>query len=415
MPDEKHSPGTLEFLVRLLRWRRRILLNTLAVAVLAVGISLLLPNWYEARTSLLPPEEDALTLGSLSRGLGSALAMVGRSSLTIPGGSSLPMWATPSDLLAAILRSRRLRETVIREQDLLRVFKCDNLDEALETFSHRARVRVGAEGVVRLAFADKDPARAAAVANACVRELDAIQRATRHTSAQEVRRFIAARLDSARADRTAAEEALRDFQARHGLLVPEEQAKALVTTVAKVEAERLAAIVERDALSTQVGPMHPEVQRADALVRSLDEAKAGLEGRGAPAGASAEGPGGRSAIIDLGRLPDLSLAFLRLYREVETQETLYALLLQMHEQYRIQEVRDTPTIQVLDPAVPPEKKARPHRAVIAVTATLLAFLASLGIAVALERLALVAERDPARYAALQRLLRGIGLGLLVRR
>jgi hypothetical protein len=157
------------------------------------------------------------------------------------------------------------------------------------------------------------------------------------------------------------------------------------------------------------------VQRADALVRSLDEAKAGLEGRGAPAGASAEGPGGRSAIIDLGRLPDLSLAFLRLYREVETQETLYALLLQMHEQYRIQEVRDTPTIQVLDPAVPPEKKARPHRAVIAVTATLLAFLASLGIAVALERLALVAERDPARYAALQRLLRGIGLGLLVRR
>jgi len=411
MPDETHSPGTLAFLVRLLRWRRMILLNTLAVAVLAVGISLLLPNWYEARTSLLPPEEDALTLGSLSRGLSSALAMVGRSTLTIPGGSSLPVWATPSDLLAAILRSRRLREAVIREQDLLRVYRCDTMDEALEMFSQRARVRVGAEGLVRLAVTDKDPARAAAVANACVRELDAIQRATRHTSAQEVRRFIAARLDSTRIDRTAAEETLRDFQARHGLLVPEEQAKVLVTAVAKVEAERLAALVERDALSAQVGPTHPEVQRADALVRSLEEAKAGLEGRGALAGESA----GRSAIIDLGRLPDLSLEFLRLYREVETQETLYALLLQMHEQYRIQEVRDTPTIQVLDPAVPPEKKARPHRSVICVTATLLAFLASVGIAVGLERLALVAEQDPPRYAALQRLLRGIGLGLLVRR
>lgn len=412
MPDATHGAGTLGFLVRLLRWRRLILLNTLGVAVLAVVISLLLPNWYEARTSLLPPEEDALTLGSLSRGLGSALAMVGRGSLSIPGGSGLPMWATPSDLLAAILRSRRLREAVIRGENLLPVFKSDNIDEALETFSRRARVRVGAEGVVRLAFADKDPARAAAVANACVRELDAIQRATRHTSAQEVRRFIAARLDSTRVDRTAAEVALRDFQARHGLLVPEEQAKALVTTVAKVEAERLAAIVERDALSRQVGPTHPEVQRAEALARSLEEAKAGLEGRGGTAGS--EG-GARSAIIDLGRLPDLSLAFLRLYRDVETQETLYALLLQMHEQYRIQEVRDTPTIQVLDPAVPPEKKARPHRAVISVTATLLAFLASLGIAVALERLAQVAEEDPSRYAALQRLLRGIGLGLLVRR
>lgn len=415
MPDETQSHETLAFLVRLLRWRRMVLLNTLAVAVLAVGISLLLSNWYEARTSLLPPQEDALTLGSLSRGLSSALAMVGRSMPTVPGGSSLPMWATPSDLLAAILRSRRLRAAVIRRHDLLRVFQCDNIDEALETFARRARVRVGAEGVVRLAFADRDPARAAAVTNACVDELDAIQRETRHSNAQEVRRFIAARLDSTRADMAAAEDALRDFQTRHGLLVPEAQAKALVEAVAQVEAERTAALVERDALSTQVGPTHPEVQRADALVRALDEAKASLEGRGGLTGVPPNRPEDRSAIIDLGRLPELSLAFLRLYREVETQETLYALLLQMHEQYRIQEVRDTPTIQVLDPAVPPEKKARPHRAVICVTATLLAFLASLGIAVVLERLALTAERDPARYAALQRLLRGVGLGLLVRR
>jgi uncharacterized protein involved in exopolysaccharide biosynthesis len=322
------------------------------------------------------------------------------------------MWATPSDLLAAILRSRRLRETVIREQGLLGIFKCDNVDQALDAFARRARVRVGAEGIVRLAFTDREPQRAAAVANACVQELDAIQRETRHGRARDVRRFVASRLDSTRADVTAAEEALRDFQARYGLLVPDEQAKALVDAVAKVEAERLAALVERDALSAQVGPTHPEVQRAEALVRSLDEAKASLEGRGGLPGSESEE---RSAIIDLGRLPDLSLAFLRRYREVETQQTLYALLLQMHEQYRIQEVRDTPTIQVLDSAEPPEKKTRPHRAVICVTTTLLAFFASLGIAVALERLALVAETDPARYSTLQRLLRGVGLGLLVRR
>jgi uncharacterized protein involved in exopolysaccharide biosynthesis len=401
---------TLRFLIRLLRWRRRILLNTLAVAALSVVISLLLPNWYEARTSILPPQEETLTLGSLSRGLGSALAMVGRSPLTVPGGASLPMWATPSDVLATVLRSRRLRERVIGEHDLQRVYRCDNLDAALEVFAERARVRVGAEGVVRLQVTDRDPQRAAAVANTCVRVLDDIQRETRHSGASEVRRFVAARLDSTRVGLTAAEEALRDFQQRHGLLVPEAQAKALVEAVGQVEGERLAAAVEREALAEQVGPAHPEVLRADALVRSLEEARARLEGRG-----GAPDPEGRRAIIDLGRLPDLSLEFLRLYREVETQETLYALLLQMHEQYRIQEVRDTPMIQVLDPAVPPEEKARPHRAVICVVATLLALLASVGVAAAFERLALLAERDPERHAELLRLGRGLGLGFLLRR
>jgi tyrosine-protein kinase Etk/Wzc len=410
MADERRETGALPFLVRLLRWRRLILLNTLIVAVMAVVISLLLPNWYEARTSILPPQEESLSLGSLSRGIGSALAMVGRSSLTVPGGS-LPMWATPSDLLAAILRSRRLRETVIRRNDLERIYRAKNMDQALETFAARCRVRVGAEGVVRLACLDKDGARAAAVANGCVTALDEIQRETRQGGAAQVRRFIAARLDSTRADRTAAEEALRDFQQRHGLLVPEEQAKALVEAVAKLDAERLAALVERDALRAEVGPTHPEVQRADALAHSLAEAQAALEGRGGPLAAGEE----RTALIDLGRLPDLSLEFLRLYREVETRETLYALLLQMHEQYRIEEVRDTPTIQVLDPAVAPVEKARPHRAVICVVATLLALLASTGIAAVLEWIARLAERDPERYASLQRLLRGVGLGILVRR
>jgi tyrosine-protein kinase Etk/Wzc len=411
LDDERRETGALPFLVRLLRWRRRVLLNTLIVAVLAVVISLLLPNWYEARTSVLPPQEETLSLGSLTRGIGSALAIAGRGALNVPGGS-LPMWATPSDLLATILRSRRLRETVIRENDLERVFKTKNLDQALETFAARCRVRVGAEGVVRLAYLDKDAKRAAAVANGCTRVLDEIQRETRHGSASEVRRFVGARLDSTRVAMAAAEVALRDFQQRHGLLVPEDQAKALVEAVAKIDAERLAALVERDALRAEVGPEHPEVLRADALARSLAEAQASLEGRGGPL----EGPADRrTALIDLGRLPDLSLEFLRLYREVETRTTLYALLLQMYEQYRIEEVRDTPTIQVLDPAAPPEEKARPHRAVICVVATLLAFAASVGIAAGLEKIALLAERDPPRYATLQRLLRGLGLGILARR
>jgi uncharacterized protein involved in exopolysaccharide biosynthesis len=417
-PIVRPSDG-LDFFVRLLRWRKLILINTALVALLAVVVSLLLPNWYKASTSLLPPEEESLSLAGLSRGIGSALAAVGGAGVSISGRLSLPMWATPSDLVAGFLRSRRLQADLIREHDLQIVFKCKNIDLAREVLLTRLKVRVGGEGIVRLSYLDKDPQRAAAVVASAIRILDALQRETRRTSAAGVRAFVETRLAQTTTDLAAAEERLRVFQETRGLLAPEEQARALVEAIAKVEGERLATQVARDALASQVGPAHPEVERLDALLQSMADARATLEGRGAGGGVDADASAGVGApptgIIDLGRLPDLSLQFLRLYREVEIEQTLYGILVQMREQFRIQEVRDTPTVQVLDPPTVPQNKDRPHRSLIVVIATALAFGASLAVAAGLERLAWLAEHDPERHARLALLLRGIGLGLLVRR
>jgi len=435
--EKSGSPTTLDFLLRLLRWRKWILINTAVVALVAVVVSLLLPNWYASHVSILPPEEDALDIRGISGNIArAAAALSGGGGLSFSGRMNLPMWAVPSDLLAGILRSRRLAERVVAEHDLITVYESDNLDRALETYWKRVRVRVGPEGIVRLRVLDKSPARAAGMAATAVRVLDEIQRETRHAGAGQVRAFVAARLAATAVDLGAAEESLRVFEERFGLLVPEEQARALVQAIADVEAERLAAEVEREALASQVGAEHPEIRRVEARLRSLEAARMTLEGRasgsgfqGAAQGPAAGGAGAglpagsgaaateavRAGLIDLGRLPDLSLQFLRRYRAVEVLEALHALLMEMHEQYRILEVRDTPTIQLLDaPAVPIEKD-RPHRAVICILAVLLACGAGLGVAAALESLAVVAETDPARHARLTRLLRGVGLGFLARR
>ena len=411
--------ATLDLLVRLLRWRKLILINTLIVAVLAVVISLLLPNWYSARVSILPPQEEMLTLGGLTRNLGSALGAAGQVAMGLSGRTSLPMWASPSDYLAGILRSRRLREPIVHEHDLIEVYEVENIDEALKAFSNHIKIRVGPEGIVRVSIEDKSPARAAAITGSCLSILDQIQRETRRSRAADVRGFIAERLETAQATLAQAEEALRDFQQAHGLLMPEEQAAALVETIARVEAERIMALVEREALSVQVSSEHPDVLRLDARVRALEKAKASLEGRDSRESAEAQlaelGIQGPTAIIDLQQLPALTLTYLRLFREVEIQGVLFELLTQMLEQYRIQEVRDLPTIQVLDPPAVPVEKSKPMRAVICITATLLAFFISLGSAALLERLAMLAESDPARHAQVARLLAGIGVGFLLPR
>ena len=59
-------------------------------------------------------------------------------------------------------------------------------------------------------------------------------------------------------------------------------------------------------------------------------------------------------------VPDLALQFGRLFRQVKVQETLFTLLTSQHEQAKIAEARDTPTVQVLDPAVPADKRSRPR-------------------------------------------------------
>ncbi|MFN8549006.1 MAG: GNVR domain-containing protein, partial [Candidatus Eisenbacteria bacterium] len=113
--------------------------------------------------------------------------------------------------------------------------------------------------------------------------------------------------------------------------------------------------------------------------------------------------------------PDLSLAYLRVFREVKVQETIYEFLVQQYEQFRIQESRDTPTVHVLDRAVPAERKTKPTRSLICISATLLAFLLSSVLAIGIEALRRMRSESPERFERLHGLLREIGLARLIAR
>ena len=63
--------------------------------------------------------------------------------------------------------------------------------------------------------------------------------------------------------------------------------------------------------------------------------------------------------IPFAQVPELGLELARLMRDVKVQETVYTLLTQQLEQAKIAEARDTPTVQVLDKAVPADRKSKP--------------------------------------------------------
>jgi hypothetical protein len=73
-------------------------------------------------------------------------------------------------------------------------------------------------------------------------------------------------------------------------------------------------------------------------------------------------------------LPLVGVRWANLYRETKIQETVYELLTQEYEAAKIQEAKEIPTVNVLDPPSRPEKHSFPPRAVITVLGTAFAFL-----------------------------------------
>jgi len=74
----------------------------------------------------------------------------------------------------------------------------------------------------------------------------------------------------------------------------------------------------------------------------------------------------RSFFPSFDKLPEMALDMARLMRRVKTEEAIYRLLREEYEKARIEEARDTPTVQVLDVAKVPEIRSRPKRAMIVV-------------------------------------------------
>ena len=77
--------------------------------------------------------------------------------------------------------------------------------------------------------------------------------------------------------------------------------------------------------------------------------------------------------------PQLQLEIERLMREVEIQTQVYITLQQQYELARINEVKETPSVVILDEGKPAVGKDKPKRKLIVIIAMLLGGMFALGV------------------------------------
>ena len=337
---------------------------SLAVGVVALGISYLIPPTYTARTMFLPPQQPQSAAAS-------ALASLG--ALSGLAGGSLGNAKTTADQYVSLMQSVNVQDQLVDRFKLMTEYESKYRFQARKTLTDNVRITLGKkDGLISVEADARSPQLAADLANAHVAELRRLTGELALTEAQQRRTFFEAELKKTREQLAQAQQDLQRSGFNPGALKTEP--KAAAESYARIKAETTAAEVKLQTLRRSLADSSTEVQQQQTLLGAL-----------------------RAQLLKLESVdrPDASDAgYIGRYREYKYQESLFELFARQFEAARLDESREAGLIQVVDPATPPEHKSKPKRASIALGATLLAALL-LSAGVILQQLRRIGRRPVA--------------------
>lgn len=394
----------IDFLDILMKRKKWVLINFLAVSTLAAAFSLILPKVYRAQTTILPPVEEGDALG-----LSSLISKMPLSGFGINlGGVSEETYS-----ILAVLKSRTLMESVANRHDLMRRYKAKDMEYTVKKLRQNVSTKVNDEGTITIAVkcgTSMVPNRVKSeeaqrvsrdMANFMVAELDRLNKKLKTERARNFRGFIEKRYLQNVEDLRCAEEALKRFQQKNGAVSLPEQVSAEIAATSKIRAEIMTREMEAGVLERVFSPDHPEARKTRTELNEFKKKyREIIHGNGGSPDRVND-----DLMLPIKDLPDLGVQYARLYRDVLLQEKMMEFLLPQYEQAKIQEAKDTPTIQVLDEAVIPIKRIKPKRAFFVLQWAAISLFVSVSVILIHESLERIKRSDERRYEKVTGLFR----------
>lgn len=387
IPDPAPDPdeiSLLDLLLVLAKHWKMIVGVPFFVAILTAMYSLTLPNIYTATTMILPGDDDNSMIGAMMSQMGGLAGLAGGSFAR----------ATKSELYVTMLKSETIKDPIIDRFKLMQVYKAKFRVNAYKRLDRTVDVVAGKkDGVLSISVDDKDPKRAAAMANAYVDELGKLAANLSMTGAGKNRTFLEERLAAAKADLTQAEDALKAFQTKYKAVSVTDQARASIEGVAQLRAQLAAQEVQLATLQRQFTDNSQEVKSARSTIANIRGQIARLEGGG-----------GNSSIPSVGSMPKIGQEYVRLMRTFKIQETLVELLTKQYEMNKLTEAKNVSPFQLLQKAKVPERKSKPKRSLIVIMATFATWFLMVLVAFIREFGANLSEEDRKRWQELRGML-----------
>jgi tyrosine-protein kinase Etk/Wzc len=351
--NEQRAVKFSDYVYIIYKWKKFLFINLFLIIAITVILVLLIPNKYRATATIMIPPDSQSGLGGLTSLLG------GKSSLAAAGSRLFGVSNTSEDIVLGILNSRTAVVEIVNRFNLMDYYEIDDkkIDKAIKAFRNDFTGDPNSFGMIDFNIINKDPVLAANIANYMVELVDSMNIKFNIERAKNNRAFIEQRYLQNISDLRKAEDSLYNFQKKYGIVAVPEQLEVTVKAAAEIEAQLMRKEIEAFFYKEQFGENSIQYNGVMAEVKILKQKVQELKN-------STELGAKSNILFPFNQMPNISIQYLRTFREVEIQQSILEIIMPMYEQAKIEEQKSIPTLMIIDKAVPPQIKYSPKRSVI---------------------------------------------------
>ena len=395
-PLEQEDLTFLDFLIIITQRKKLVGIVTAICTGLGLILAFALPKEYTATVIILPPQGSS----SMSSMLASQLS--GMNGAVSGMASSMLGMKNVNDMYVSMLKSQSVEDAVVQRYGLQSEYRKKYLVDTRKALEKHTKIDGATkDGLIRLSFSDRDPNRAAEIANGYVNQFKNLSQHLAITEASQRRVVFENQLEKTKVDLENADEALKRTQLSTGMVQVDGQARAMIDSAARLRAQIVAKEVQIEAMRSYAGDENPALTQAQT---ELDGLRAQFSKMVGSKGGSAD-----DVFIPKGKVPQAGLEYVRRLRDVKYYEAIFEILAKQLELAKLDEAREGAFIQVVDPAMAPEKKSYPNRGLLAIAGLATGF--TFGIMFALLQGGLVRmQHNPVMKDKLELLKRSLWSG-----
>jgi uncharacterized protein involved in exopolysaccharide biosynthesis len=331
---------------------------TVAATMVGLAISLILTPIFSSTALVMPAQQGgggagAAVLAQLAQTTG--LGALGG----IAGGKST------DQLYVAMMRSQTIQDALIDKHELRKKWETRSIEDARLKLTQNVAVAVEKQsGLIKITAEDPDPVFAATLANSHVEELQKMLDRVATTEARQRRLFYESQIAKTQTNLEQADMRYRLAQASSGIQVTSLLAESALRTSTELRAKITALEIQLQASSQFLTANNPDTQRAASELAAL---RARLKQLEQGSGQAVNNPTQQATV--------------QAFRELKVQEAKLDAIVRQLELAKIDEAKEGVPVQIVDQAIPAERKSSPKRAIIVMTAAALGLLIGLIVVV----------------------------------
>jgi uncharacterized protein involved in exopolysaccharide biosynthesis len=347
----------LDYLVLMVKWKRFLIILTVFSLIFGyLAVYFLIPPQYDSTATIVATEDSQMNpLSAIAGGLSDLpLNFLGFGGMTS---------SAKYDLFTTIIYSRTNLEKMIDKFELKNDYGIESTEKTVKLLKKLINVEITEELAYGITIRSVSPEKSAEMTNYLVEKVNKDVIDFNVKKAQENRKFLEDRYTEVLTNLSNAEDSLRLFQEKTGMLEAENQTKTIIEMYAKLESDLAVKQIELAVTEKVIGE---NSQHANNLRMTVQEYKNKINDY-------IYGKGKDNILLPLNKLPQNILQYYRYFRAVEISNAMIEFIIPLYEHAKFEEVKAVPVLQIIDYAVPPEKKSYPPRTLYALLLTIVVF------------------------------------------